>query len=60
MARVRVPSPRTVEAACIIASQVGCDEEEALVLLRDRAASFQYRVHTYAQMVIDGIIRFEP
>jgi hypothetical protein len=53
------PSPRTVEAARVVAGQLGCNEEEALRRLRERAESLQYRVHSYAQMVIDGMVRFD-
>jgi hypothetical protein len=53
------PSPRTLEAARVVAVQLGCDEEEALRRLRARAESLQYRVHSYAQMVIDGMVRFD-
>ncbi|MDQ1435413.1 MAG: hypothetical protein QOF59_2229 [Actinomycetota bacterium] len=53
------PSPRTLEAARVVAAQLGCDDQEALRRLRERAESLQYRVHSYAQMVIDGLIRFD-
>jgi AmiR/NasT family two-component response regulator len=52
-------TPRTLEAVAIIAAQLGCDEDEALRRLRERAESLQYRVHNYAQLVIDGIVRFD-
>ena len=53
------PSPRTLEAVRVVAAQLACDEEEALRRLRERAESLQYRVHTYALMVIDGMVRFD-
>jgi hypothetical protein len=53
------PSPRTLEAARVVAAQLGCDEEQALHRLRERAESLHYRVHSYAQMVIEGMIRFD-
>ena len=59
MGATRLPSPRTLEAARIVAAQLGCSDDAALALLRERAASVQYRLHTYAGMVIDGIVRFD-
>jgi hypothetical protein len=53
------PSPRTLEAARIIAAQLGCDEDEALTQLRERAKALQYRVHNYALLVIEGMVRFD-
>jgi hypothetical protein len=52
-------SAQTLEAASIIATQLGCDEDEALRLLIERAESLQYRVHHYALMVIEGMVRFD-
>jgi hypothetical protein len=54
-----LPSPRTQEAVRIVAGQLGCDEDEALIRLRERAASVQYRVHNYALLVIEGMVRFD-
>ena len=56
----KTPSPRTQEAVRIVAAQLGCDEEEALARLRERAASVQYRLHNYALLVIQGIVTFDP
>jgi AmiR/NasT family two-component response regulator len=53
------PSPRTLEAVGIVAAQLGCGEAEALERLRERAASLQYRVHQYALLVIEGMVRFD-
>ncbi len=52
-------SEKTREAVTIIAAQVGCDEEEALRRLIERAEPLQYRVHNYVLLVIDGIVRFD-
>jgi hypothetical protein len=52
-------SSRTAEAARIVADQLGCSEEEALARLRERAFSLQYRVHDYARLVTDGMVRFD-
>jgi hypothetical protein len=52
-------SPRTQQAVRIVAAQLRCSDEEALVRLRDRANDGQYRLHDYAGLVIDGIIRFD-
>jgi hypothetical protein len=41
-------SATTRIAIAIIAEQVGCDEEEALRRLLERAESLGYRVHNYA------------
>ncbi|MDQ1385073.1 MAG: hypothetical protein QOG65_2452 [Actinomycetota bacterium] len=57
-ARRKDPSPRIREAVELVAAQAGCDEEEALTRLRERAASVQYRVHDYALLVIQGMVRF--
>jgi AmiR/NasT family two-component response regulator len=56
----RVPTPCTQEAVRIVATQLGCDEDEAFTRLRERADALPYRLHTYAEMVIDGIILFDP
>ena len=53
-------TPRTAEATQLIALQIGCDEKEALRHLRERAEALQYRVHDYAKLVLDGIVRFAP
>jgi AmiR/NasT family two-component response regulator len=58
-ARRKDPSPRIREAVQLVAAQGGCDEEEALTRLRERAASVQYRVHDYALLVIQGMVRFD-
>ncbi len=50
---------QTSEAVRIVARQLGCDDEEAFRLLRERAERLQYRVHNYACLVIDGIVRFD-
>ena len=52
-------SARTLEAVRIIAAQLGCDEDEALRRLLERSESLQYRVHHYAQLVVEGIVRFD-
>ena len=54
-----MPSARTQEAVRIVAGQLGCGEEEALTRLRERAESVQYRLHNYALLVIEGIVRFD-
>ncbi len=43
----------------MIATQLGCDEDEALRRLLERSESLQYRVHHYAQLVVEGIVRFD-
>jgi hypothetical protein len=53
------PSARIQQAVGIVADQVGCDEAEALALLRDRAEALQYRLHNYALLVIEGMVRFD-
>jgi hypothetical protein len=55
----RQPSTRTLEAVSLVAAQLGCSDEEALSRLEERARAFQYRVHDYALLVIDGIVRFD-
>jgi hypothetical protein len=52
-------SASTREAVSVIAAQLGCDEDEALRRLVERAESLQYRVHNYAVLVIDGMVRFD-
>jgi hypothetical protein len=52
-------SPRTQQAVRIVATQLRCSDEEALLRLRERADSGQYRLHDYARLVVDGIIRFD-
>ena len=54
-----LPSPRTQEAVRMVADQLGCDEDEALIRLRERAESVQYRLHNYALLVIEGMVRFD-
>jgi anti-sigma B factor antagonist len=55
----RVPIDRQTEAAVkLIAEQVGWSDEEALERLTARAKEHQYRVHDYARLVNDGIVRF--
>jgi hypothetical protein len=53
-------APRTAEAVRLIVAQLGCSDDEALTRLRERAKFLQYRVHDYALLVIDGIVRFDP
>lgn len=53
------PSPRTQEAVRMIADELGCSDEEALRRLQERAANVQYRVHDYALLVLQGMVRFE-
>jgi hypothetical protein len=57
--KISEPSPRIQEAVEIIAVQLDCTEDEALIRLRERAEYGQYRLHNYAQLVVDGIIRFD-
>jgi AmiR/NasT family two-component response regulator len=59
MTTIRPPSPRIHEAAQIIAEQLGCDEDEAMTRLRERAEYGQYRLHNYAVLVVDGIVKFD-
>jgi hypothetical protein len=49
-----------LEATRVIAQRLGCDEDEALRRLGERAETLQYRIHDYAKLVIDGIVRFDP
>jgi hypothetical protein len=58
MATTNQPSPRTAEAVLLVAAQLGCGEDEALHRLRERAASMDYRVHDYALLVIEGMVKF--
>jgi hypothetical protein len=53
-------STRTRKAVAIVAQQLGCSEDEALGRLVERAGIGQYRLHDYAGLVVDGMIRFEP
>jgi hypothetical protein len=53
------PSARVQQAVRIVASQLGCGEAEALPLLRERAEALQYRLHNYALLVIEGMVRFD-
>jgi AmiR/NasT family two-component response regulator len=53
------PSTRIAQAAQIIAKQLGCDDREAVRRLRERAEGLQYRVHNYARLVIEGMVRFD-
>jgi hypothetical protein len=53
-------SPRTRAAIRVVAEQAGCSEDEALGRLVERASIGQYRLHDYAGLVLDGMIRFEP
>jgi hypothetical protein len=59
MTAPRTPSPRICKAAQIIAEQRGCDEDEAMTRLRERAESLLYRPYNYALLVIEGIVRFD-
>jgi AmiR/NasT family two-component response regulator len=59
MTTTKPPSPRIKQAAQIVAEQLGCDEEEAMTRLRERAEYGQYRLHNYALLVIEGIVRFD-
>jgi hypothetical protein len=43
----------------LVADQLGCDEVEARTQLQERAASMQYRLHDYALLVIEGMVRFD-
>jgi hypothetical protein len=53
------PSARIRQAVSIVADQLGCDEAEALARLRERAEALQYRLHNYALLVIEGMVRFD-
>ena len=59
MTTIKPPSTRIHDAVQIIAEQLGCDEDEAMTRLRERAEYGQYRLHDYAGLVVDGIIRFD-
>lgn len=52
-------SSRIQEAIRIVAHQLGCDETQALARLSERAESLQYRLHNYALLVIEGMVRFD-
>jgi AmiR/NasT family two-component response regulator len=58
-AKRKDPSPRIREAVQLVAAQGGWNEEEAFTRLRERAESVQYRVHDYALLVIQGMVRFD-
>jgi hypothetical protein len=53
------PSPRIEKAVQMVAAQLGCDEDDAMIRLCDRAEYGQYRLYDYAQLVIDGIVKFD-
>jgi hypothetical protein len=59
MTTVKPPSPRIPEAVQIVARQLRCDDDEAMTRLRERAEYGQYRLHDYALLVIEGIVRFD-
>jgi hypothetical protein len=59
MTTVKPRSPRIYEAVQVIAEQLGCDEDEAMTRLHERAECGQYRLHDDAVLVIDGIVRFD-
>jgi hypothetical protein len=52
-------APIVQEAVTMIAGQLGCTEPEALKRLQERAELGQYRLHNYARLVLDRIIRFD-
>jgi predicted transcriptional regulator len=52
-------APVVQEAVAMIAGQLGCTEAEALNRLQARAEVGQYRLHNYARLVLDRIIRFD-
>jgi hypothetical protein len=52
-------APIVQEAVTMIAGQLGCTEPEALTRLQTRAELGQYRLHNYARLVLDRIIRFD-
>jgi hypothetical protein len=52
-------APIVQEAVTMIAGQLGCTEPEALSRLQARAELGQYRLHNYARLVLDRIIRFD-
>jgi hypothetical protein len=58
-AKQRTLTPRTQAAVAVVATQLKCDEEEALRRLRERAVSLQYRVHNYSLLVLEGMVRFD-
>jgi hypothetical protein len=43
----------------MIAAELGCSDDEAFKRLKERADGVQYRVHDYALLVIQGMVRFE-
>jgi AmiR/NasT family two-component response regulator len=53
------PSARIQQAVSIVAEQLGCGEAEAHAVLRERAEALQYRLHNYALLVIEGMVRFD-
>ncbi|MDQ1458658.1 MAG: hypothetical protein QOI08_142 [Actinomycetota bacterium] len=55
----KLPSARVREAVALVADQLGFDETEALAQLQARAESLQYRLHNYALLVIEGMVRFD-
>jgi ANTAR domain len=52
-------APIVQQAVTMIAGQLGCTEPEALSRLQARAEVGQYRLHNYARLVIDRIVRFD-
>jgi hypothetical protein len=59
MTTIKPPSPRIYEAVQVVAEQLGCDGNEAMTRLRERAEYGQYRLYNYALLVIEGIVRFD-
>jgi len=55
---LRYPA-RVSKAAGMVSTQVGCDVEQALVLMLTRAASSRVTVDDLADAVIDGSVRFD-
>ena len=52
-------TPVVQQAVEMIAGQLGCTEDEALGRLQARAEVGQYRLHNYARLVLDRIVRFD-
>jgi AmiR/NasT family two-component response regulator len=59
MTTIKPPAPRIYEAVQVVTEQLGCDEDEAMARLRERAKYGQYRLHDYALLVIEGMVRFD-
>jgi hypothetical protein len=59
MTTTKPQAPRIREAVHVVAEQIGGDEDEAMARLRERAEYGQYRLHDYALLVIEGIVRFD-